>query len=309
MAENEEGRFTSGELEFASWWVRNGPLARRVGHGVLIFLSVIFWGYAIWGLLDAYAISYPRESRIDYEIATNEQLLTALATDVPQNVSLSDVSVFQTTDSRYDMSVTLTNPNAQWWADFNYHFNLSGESTPEQSGYVLPSSQQILTQLGYSPKTQGGRSASLVIDNVHWHRVDPSVVGASYKDYLGERLALSFQDITYDTNITLGTSKVGQTSFTLVNNSAYGYWKVNLIVQLYRGSTPIAINQIELDNIQPGEHRPVQMTWFDNIPSVTQTQITPQVNVLDPASFLPTQYFVPGSVQAATTTPSAPATP
>lgn len=293
MAENEAGRFTSGELQFASWWVRNGPQLRRIGHGVLIFLSVLVWGYALWGLLDAYAISYPRESRINLQIALNQQLLTALSTDVPQNVALTDVSVFQTTDGRYDMSVELTNPNPQWWAEFNYHFSLSGEQTPIQSGYVLPASTQIVTQLGYRPKTKGGRSASLVIDNVRWHRVDPSVVGDNVKDYMGTRLALSFQDIAYDTDITLGTTKVGQTSFTLVNNSAYGFWSVDLIVRLYRGSTPVAINKVTLDKVVPGEHRPVKITWFDNVPSVTRTEIIPQINLLDQSVYLPTKYFSP----------------
>jgi hypothetical protein len=291
MPENEAGRFTSGELQFASWWVRNGPMLRRAGHGVLIGLSVIVWGYVLWGLLDAYAISYPRESRITRQIALNQQLLAGLPTDVPQTVSLSEVSVYQTTDNRYDMSVEVTNPNQQWWPEFNYHFNLSGEQTPVQNGYVLPSGKQVLTELGYKPKTQGGRSATLVIDNVRWHRVDPTVVGTNYKDYLGTRLAMSFQDIGYDTNITLGTTKVGQSSFTLVNNSAYGYWSIDLIVRLYRGSSVVAINDIKLDKILPGEHRPIQVTWLDNIPSVTQTEIIPQVNVLDSSVFLPTQYF------------------
>jgi len=293
MPGNEAGRFTSGELEFASFWVRNGPMLRRVGHGVLIALSVLVWGYSLWGLLDAYAISYPRESRITREIALNQQLLAGLATDIPQNVSLSSVDVYQTTDGRFDMSVELTNPNGQWWAEFNYHFNLSGEQTPIQNGYVLPQNKQILTQLGYKPKTPGGRSATLIIDNVRWHRVDPSVVGSSYKNYLGERLALSFQDLKYDTNITLGTTKVGQSSFTLVNNAAYGFWSLELVVRLYRGGSVVAVNSIKLDKILPGERRPIQLTWLDNVPSVTQTEIIPQVNVLDSSVFLPTKYFSP----------------
>lgn len=291
MPENGDSRFTTGELQFASWWVRNQIIVRRALHGVLIGFSALFWGYAIWGLLDAYAISYPRESRITRQIAVNQQLLTALQSDQPQNVSLSDVVVTQTTDGRYDLSVEATNPNAQWWAEFNYHFSLSGEETPVRSGYILPNGTQVLTELGYRPSSKGGRSASFLVDNVRWHRVDPAKVGGIYKDFLANRMNFKFDKIAYDTNIALGSSAVGQTSFTMTNASSYGFWSVDLIVRLYRGAFPVAINDIKVTNIKPGEVRPIQMTWLDNIPSVTRTEIIPQINILDSSVYLPTQYF------------------
>jgi hypothetical protein len=292
MAVNDaNSRFTSGELKFASWWVQHGIQMRRFGHGILIGISAILWGYVLWSLLDAYAISYPRESRINLQIAINQQLLTALETDRPQDVSLSDVSVTQTTDNRFDMEVEALNPNEQWWADFNYHFSLSGEQTPIRNGYVLPGSKQIITELGYKPAAKGGRSASLIVENIRWHRVDPSVVGASYKDFAASRKNFEFQDIKYDTGITLGTRKVGQTSFMLVNNAAYGFWSVDLVVHLYRGGAPIAVNIINVTKILPNERRLIQTVWLDNLPDIAKTEIIPQMNLLDQKAYLPTQYF------------------
>ncbi len=294
MANNDDipiGGFTTGELKVASFWIRNQRLLRRLLYGSLIGLNVLFWGYAAWGALDAYAISYPRESRITRQVALNQQLLTALGSARPQNVSTSDVSVFQSTDHRYNMVVKVTNPNDKWWVEFNYHFNISGEETPVRSGYVLPQSTQVLTELGYMPKALGGRSATLVVDNVRWHRVDSKFVGVSYKNFAAERFHMTFDNITYDTNIVIGKKRIGQTSFTLDNHTAYGFWKVNLIVQLYRGNSIIAVNQITVKNIQPGEKRPIQMVWMDNLPSVSKTKVIPQVNLLNPSAYLPTQYF------------------
>lgn len=292
MAGNDvNSRFTSGELKFASWWVQHGIQVRRAGHFVLIGISVIFWGYALWSLLDAYAISYPRESRINRQIAINQQLLTALESDRPRDVSLTDVAVSQTTDNRFDMAVEATNPNAQWWAEFNYRFSLSGEQTPMRSGYVLPGSTQVITELGYKPTAKGGRSATLIVENIRWHRVDPSIVGASYKEFASNHKSFSFEDIGYDTNITLGTRKVGQTSFTLVNNSAYGFWSVDLVVRLYRGGFPIAINVINVTKVLPGERRLIQTVWLDNLPDITKTEVIPQVNLLDQKAYMSTEYF------------------
>lgn len=288
---NADGRMSADELKFATWWVRNRMLVRQIVQNTLIGCSVIVWGYTLWGLLDAFAISYPRESRIIRDIALNQQRLSSLEQDMPQNVTMSEVRVLQTADERFDMTLEVANPNAQWWAEFNYHFNFSGEMTAEKSGYVLPQSSQILTELGYKPKAKGGRSATLVVDNVRWHRVDPTMVGSNYKEFIKERLSLAFDNIKYDTDIAYGTKKIGQTSFTLVNNGAYGYRSLDLIARLYRGSSVVALNQISVTDLSPGERRPIQMVWLDNLPGISKTEIIPQVNLLDEASYLPPQYF------------------
>lgn len=275
----------------ANWWVRNHILVRRLGYGLLIVIGILLWGYVAWGILDAYAISYPRESRLTRDIAVNQQLLASLQKDLPQNVSVSDVTVYQSTANRLDMEVTVSNPNEQWWAEFNYRFSVSGEDTPLRTGYVLPQSDQILTELGFAPTAKGARSATFVVDNVRWHRVDPAFVGKSYKDFAANRLQLTFDKTTYDTDITLGSKKVGQTSFILNNHGAYGYWGVDLVIRLKRAGGTRAIQQIKVSNLSPSEKRPMQIIWPDNPAGVTQTEIIPQVNLLDPSAYLPTQYF------------------
>ena len=286
-----QGHFTIGELKLASFWVRNRLLIRRLGYGSLIGLSVLLWGYVLWSLVDAYAISYQIESRIPRDIALNQERLTALDTDVPEVLAPSSVSVFRTLDNRMDLVVELTNPNAMWWVEFNYRFSVSGEETPIRSGYSLPNGRQILTELGYRPKSAGGLSATLLLDNVRWHRIDPSLLRGTYEDFAKQRFALTFKDITYDTDIVLGTRPVGQSSFTLVNKSSYGLWNVDLVVRLYRGPSFVAVNKITITNVHPGEERPLKMVWIDNLPGVTKTEIIPQANLLDPNLYLPTKYF------------------
>lgn len=291
MSANTNGHFTQGELEFVSFWVRNRLLLRRLGYGGLIGLGIILWGYVLWGMLDAYAISYPRESRFAREIALNQQRLVSLEADRPQNVSLSDVLVFSTTDGRYDFSVEITNPDERWWAEFTYRFSVSGEQTPVRRGYVLPQSTQILTELGYKLQTKGGANASLTIENVQWHRVDPRLVSEKYQDFVAKRFAVTAEDITYNTDIVIGNKPVGQTAFTLVNRSAFGFWSVELILRAYRGQSQIGIAALTVTNLSPGERRPIKFVWFDNLPSVTKTEIIPQVNLLDQSVYLPTRYF------------------
>ncbi len=289
--ESGGGRLTPGELELASFWVRNRIAIRRASYGVLIAMIVLLWGYSIWGLLDAYAISYPRESRITRDIALNQQLLSSLEMDRPTDVSISDVTVLQTTDSRYDMAVDITNPNDQWYPEFSYSFSLSGEQTPSQVGYVLPHETHTLTQLGYKPKSAGGGVASLIIENVRWHRIDPTFVGADFDAFKKDRFQISFQNVAYDASIVIGSRAVSQTSFTLVNDASYGLWSVDLILRAYRGSSLVGMTQISVPKVLPGEHRPMNVVWGDILPGVTRTEITPQANLTDPGLYLPPSYF------------------
>lgn len=290
------GSFTHGELQVASWWVRHHLEVRRFGYGFVITLCAIFWGYAIFGLVDAYVISYPRESRITRQIAINQQLLADLENDRPQEVSLSEITVLTAPADRLDFMVEVMNPNPQWWAEFNYRFTVSGEGTPMRKGYVLPSGRQVLTELGYAPQSRGGRAATVSIENVRWHRVDPTLTNGDYPAFYKNRFQFAADKLRYDTDIVFNSRRVGQTSFTLNNPSAYGFWEVEALVRLYRGGSLSAIQSVKLQKVRPGEKRDVQIVWPDNLTGVSKSEVIFQANVLDRSSFLDPQFFQAGSL-------------
>lgn len=286
------GGFTEGELSFASFWVRRKMELTRAVYGTLIVLNAIVWLYSAWGVLDAFAISYPRESRITAEIANNQLTLDALEISRPQNVQVGNPLVFEGTNGRYDMMVDMENPNDQWWAEFNYRFNLSGQLTPFQNGFLMPLGKSTLTQLGFKPTARGGTSAQLEVDNIRWHRVDPSQVGARYKDFELNHFNVSFESVKYQGGLTLGSQQIGRTSFDVVNRGSYGYWSLGLVVRLYRADTVVGVNRITLTNLVPGETRHVDLDWFDRLPpNVSKTEIIPVVNFLDKNTYLPTTRF------------------
>lgn len=290
-SEQRIGSFTQGELQIASWWVRHRLELRRFGYGFVITICVLFWGYAIIGLLDAYVISYPRESRLTRQVAINQQLLAELEGDRPQQVNLSDVSVLNSTADRLDLSVEVVNPNPQWWGEFTYRFTISGEDTPLRKGYVLPSGKQVLSELGYKPQSRGGRNATISIDAVRWHRVDPVLTNGDYPSFYKNRFQVQAERVRYDTDISFNGKRVGQTSFTLVNSGAYGFWEVELFVRLYRGGTVSSIQAVKAQRVRPGEKREMQLIWPDNLTGVTKTEVIPQVNIMQPSAFLDPNFF------------------
>jgi hypothetical protein len=199
--------------------------------------------------------------------------------------------VFEGTDGRYDMVVPIENPNEDWYAEFTYRFNFSGEQTPLRSGYALPHVPAYLAEYGYAPEKAGGRTAALTVDSIRWMRVDPDVVGASYADWLDERSSFSIEDIAYRSDVKVGNKNVGRTSFVFKNPTAFGYWSIGLHILLFRGGSPVAATYVTLRDVKPGESRNVDVDWFDNITSVTETQITPDVNYFDDSVYLPPSRF------------------
>ena len=290
MSENTVvGRgFTEGELKAAGWWVRNHVIIRTWSRIILVALNVIVWGYVSWGLLDAYAISYARESNITMAIAVNQQNLDRLMQDRPLNVGTSAVLVFPNTEERVDIAVDIENPNPSWWAEFSYKFNVAGEQTSARQGFVLPGELTTLTELGFKASSPSVRSAQLLIENIRWHRVEPSEVELDYDKYINKRFGgVKVENVRFDPSSVAVNRTASRTTFDVVNNGAYGYWSIDYIIKLMRGNTVIAINKVNMRELKPGETRNVDLYWYDTIQSVTKTEVIPIINLLDTNSYLP----------------------
>ena len=280
---------TEQELKTASWWVRNNIAVRRYGFGLLIAIGILTWGYTLWTVLDTYAISYPREQRITLNIANDQLSPNALAASAPQPIQASRVNIFDTTGSRQDFLVQISNQNVQWWAEFTYSFDLGGATTTQRTGYILPNTNRYLTELGWS--SVGVRNANVIIDNIVWHRILPQDVDRDYNTWLDQRMQLKANNVAYTSNVLVDDKNTGQTTFLLTNPSSFGFWSVNLTVILYRGDTPAAVNAITLEDVKPGESRQVLVNWFENPMYITRTEVVPNVNFLDPSSYLSSTYF------------------
>ena len=278
------------ELKMATFWMRHQFNIKRLGYGSLIAVIALCWGYVLWSLLDTYAISFPREKRIQEIIKGNEHLIAAIDAAKPQPIQPSTVEIFNATEDRQDFLVQISNPNALWWAEFDYRFDLGGEQTPILKGYVLPKQQRYLTQLGWKGKMRAA-NAQLIVENLRWRRLDPRVIGRDFDSYLAQRLRISFDDIKYLKDIVVGSQTVGQTSFALSNPTGFGFWDVELTIILFRAENPVAVSVIHVKEIKPNEKRPLAVNWFENLSAISKTEIQANANVLDPKTFLPTGRF------------------
>lgn len=271
---------SDSDLNAASWWVQHRLALRRLGYGALIFLSILCWGYTLWSYLDAYVISWPRESAIPKLIALQAVPPEALKSIAPEPLQPGDTAAFETTDNRLDLMSSLTNPNELWEAKVNFGFKLDGQTTPTQSVTILPHSTRPLVELGY----RGTGSPELDVQSITWERIPLPVVSGNYDAY-----AVQHQDFSISespTYVSLGTG-VGKTDFTLTNNTGYGFWNVEVYVTLLRQGIPLAVNKVLVKELKPNEVRPVSLQWYENVAGIDQVEVRPYVDILDPMSYLP----------------------
>lgn len=281
---------TEQELQLAGWWVRNHERISSITRWTLIILNIVFWSFVIWTLLDAFVISYPREARIPRLIAENQLAVSGLIATAPQPLLPSDVNVFDISGDRKDFLVQLSNSNETWWAEFDYRFRIGDLMTESRKGFILPKSQRYLTQLGSDIATTS-KNATLVIENIQWHRVDPWAVERDYPAFAANHLQFRFENTTYRRDLQIGAQTVGQTSTTFINDSPYGYWNADLTVILYRGTSPAGVTTIGKEQVRPGSSEALVINWFDNLSGITNTEITADVNILDPKAYQPTSGF------------------
>lgn len=275
------------ELNAANWWVRHGLQARRAAFVALVIVNALLWLYSGWVFIDTVYISKPLESQIPTIIARNIETVAQLQQDAPTAITLSTPALFASTEGRYDVLSQASNPNAQWWASFTYHFRAGDSITATQQGYLLPQSQRYLFEGGWSGinTTQDVR---VEIESLQWHRIDPNVVGPDYAAFQAQRQRFSTTEPQYTSDIGLGSAPIARTSVTLTNDSAYSYWDVDVVTVLMRSGVPVAASKLGQHRFLSNESRELTIDWPNPPSSVDETVVQASVNILDPQAYVST---------------------
>ncbi len=283
-----------GQLQAASFWVTHKLTLRRVGYGTLIGLGSVLWLYVLYVLVDAFLISYPRESRIPRTIV---QLLipdTVKDTLAPKELDLTEPLVLPTTGNRFNLLSSAENTNESWIATLTSHYLVGGVATEPRTSVLLPGSARWIGEFGYTPSsTASGSDASLVIDAVEWKRVRPDMIENDYASFRAKRMGLLANDISFlpEQRSATGTLAQAETRFILSNPTGFGFWSTELVVTLDTMGRTVAATRLILNNIKPGEDRPINIVWPEQLTNVTKTTVVPFVNILDPSVYLPTSRF------------------
>lgn len=278
-------QLTEKQLKFGYWFTTHRELLRRIGYGIFIAVDVALVGFALYGFVDHFLISWNRDVALRRDLGRAIFSNEVVQATAPDALGVKQVSVFRSGEGRYDFLAVVQNPNQGWYATFTYQF-VSGETvTPEQEGFILPQEEKYVTQFA-APFIGAPRETGFRLIDIDWRRVNRHVI-RDYAAWKNERLRPTISNVVHTQNAAGLAVGISRTSFDIKNPTAFGYWQIGLSVALLRGTTPVAVNYIALDRFESGETRHVDVHWFEPLPGASTVDIRPEVNIFDSNVYLP----------------------
>ncbi len=282
----EEKEFTR-RYRLTLWWVKHRLLAKRVGYVALIGGNALMFLFVLWTFMDAFAVSYDADrNRVASMVRDGFSDLRAYtASRAGSLLEAEPVRVLSTGSNRYDFITFLENPNDDWSARFQYRFISTAGETQGQEGFILPGEKKPIMILGFEG-SDAARDVTFALGEIEWRRVDKKHI-PDYASFADARLRFTVRDIDYSTDVALDATRLGRVSFTVTNESAYGYYDPAFYAILKRADAVVGVNRVILETLGSGETREVVMHWFGPLPSVSKVEIVPEVNILEPIVYQP----------------------
>ena len=269
------------------WWISHRERLKRIGLGVWIALDLFLVAFALWVFVDTFLIRYESERGLlrsmlvenPNTLYTNSQALSARPLTID-----GAPTILASGDGAYDFVGFVTNPNKDWRAEVAYQFTYGAEeSTEPEMALVYPNETRPILALGVESARPA--NAKLRVLSLRWHRIDPHAI-PDFSAWKAERLNLVVADAEFS-GISGGGETLGRSTFSVTNRSAFGYWSVPLAVLLKRGSAIVGVSTTSLEQLEAGETRRVNLTWFESIPGVGEIEVVPLQNLFDASNDLP----------------------
>ncbi len=278
----QEEKQDSKQYRRTLWWVEHRERLGKIGIILLVILDSCLVLFVAWSMLDAFLISAgkARRSLIESVTLNQDDLHAYTVARAATPISVSEVRAFVSANNKYDFYTELENANTDWWAEFEYQFVFDGGSTAVKQGFILPESKKPLAELAFS-STAGIVNAQFQFQSISWHRLDRHVI-SDYTKWSQDRLDLEILNPT----VIQDASGPVRTTFTVRNHTAFSYYNPTFYLLLKRGAV-VAVNKTTLQSLAPGESQDVVVNWFGTVPSASQVEIIPDLNLFNPTLYKP----------------------
>ncbi|HBH46363.1 MAG: hypothetical protein A2445_01815 [Candidatus Jacksonbacteria bacterium RIFOXYC2_FULL_44_29] len=198
---------------------------------------------------------------------------------LPKDLQVERIQVVVQPKGAVDLVAHVVNQNATWLAySFDYSFTADGESLPTKRGFIMPGKDNYFVSFKNSPRAP--LQVSLAWKNIRWYKVKSQ----SDKDRLE-----SVQIYPQGWQFVPGDKKsvVDSIVVTMVNDTPYGLWQVDLVALAYNGERLIGAGESKLSNFLFRQSAVTEI-GLGFLSEVVEPKIiiVPQVNVLDDRSIM-----------------------
>lgn len=260
------------KINFGLWLSEKRKTISRITITVLILVSIFFFSYSIYNY-----ILYFMHQDSSQEPAIN---ISAPRNQV-SDLLISNIQALKI-NGYYDFVASIENPNDRFKATFEYCFLTSEEEISCEQGFILPGEKKYLLAINKNVSRELG-NVNLEIRDTSWQRIDNREI-PDWQSFYKERLNLSFNNI----KITPSGTSNGRNylEFIVTNNSAYSYQQVPLNIVFYKDYQIAGVNRYVANNLMSGEKRLVRLSWSTVLAGVNNSEISPDLNILDDSIYL-----------------------
>ncbi|RJR31658.1 hypothetical protein C4569_01740 [Candidatus Parcubacteria bacterium] len=284
MLKQSEGSQLSGwQLKLGYWYVSNKLRIKKIFIILLIVLDVLLLGisaiYAVVLLLiqaepHSLMLKELNKDLVNYNFFHEKNKL--------QNIEQLALEVIRSSNGKYDLAAVIRNPNKEWQIEnFHYQFVSGADVISEGNSFILPGQEKYIAAFGVEKKFSPG-DLMISVSDINWRRID------DFQKISSEKMKFEFNDINFLPAGKLSSSgryNVSQSRFQVKNNSAYNFWLVGFYVVLYSGSNISGISFLNLEDFSSLETKSASVNWDYPLPTITKTEIVPEINILDQSVF------------------------
>jgi hypothetical protein len=267
---NDPSGLSLQEMNFGLWLSEHRQQFLKI---LTIFLIILCAGLFIFSSYNyvIYFMSNSRQSSVT-SVTSPRQVAADLA--------IAPIQIFSYSTSS-DLVALVTNPNDKFTATFQYCFKQGTQDLSCGQGYIMPGEKKYILALGQTVSDPS--SLSFTTSNMFWQRLDGHKI-PDWNTYATSRLNFLVSNLNFASGAASGLSnklELNTLSFTIKNQTAYSYYEAPLNILLFNGSDLVGVNRYLLENFQTGQSRDIKLSWPGNLSSVSQTQVVPDINLLD----------------------------
>ncbi len=282
-----EAKISNFRLDFGLWFLKN---RKHFVMGWIALLSVIILvtlGYSLYQFSYYQFVGKKEYEQMLHDL-TSSANMTVLHRDSSTFLSFSEARVLLGQNNTADFVATVTNNDTRTVLYFSYYFDVDGQSVGANNDFVFPGETKYIMALQQSMPT-GQIGANFIITNARFQRIDRRRI-PDWEAYKKERLDFQIDNAKFLQGQESGLSEkinVGQVSFKITNNGAYGYKNLPLTVILKSNENIVSVNRYMLNNFKSGEARSVSLSWPGATSIINHIEIVPVVDLLDDSVYLP----------------------
>lgn len=281
--EDPTKEFTSQELKWSFWYVRNKPLLYRLSLILLVVINFGFlafggwkWGVYLWGIQDSRNLEINLTASINY-VGIHPHFGA-------QAVQALNTEIFSSGADKFNVVAELVNPNKQFLVTFNYYFVINDKKTSMQAGFLLPGETRPVAELGLAEGI--GATPNIVLENIKYERISnrltPDPMG--WQTY---RLNFQVSDFVFLKSLAQEGNNADAIQFKLTNGSPYSYVGPDFYIALLQNNQMVGILPLHLESINSLETKNIDLRSLARGLNVDAVAVYPMINVYDQGVYAP----------------------